>query len=93
MTPHPESHFERTEPGPLAKLTNLTLLSHASLAELHDAGRAASSAAMTVAAARFRAKLAGQPSPSGELTARVLAGNRRSADDRGYRQHSCCDTS
>ena len=30
------------------------------LAELHDAGRAASSAAMAVAAARFRARLAGQ---------------------------------
>ena len=56
------------------------------LAELHDAGRAPSSAAMTVAAARFRAKLAGQPSPAGELTARVLAGNRRSAGERGRGQ-------
>ena len=42
------------------------------LAELHDADRAASSAAMAVAAARFRAKLAGVPSPAGEATARVL---------------------
>ena len=31
------------------------------LAELHDAGRASSSASMAVAAACFRAKLAGQP--------------------------------
>ena len=52
------------------------------LAALHDAGRAASSAAMAVAA-RFRAKLAAQPSPAGELTARILAGYRRSAGDRG----------
>ena len=36
------------------------------LAELHDAGRAASSAAMAVAAACFRAKLAGQPHPAGD---------------------------
>ena len=56
------------------------------LAELHDAGRAPSSASMTVAAARFRAKLAGQPSPADELTARVLAGYRRSADYRGRGQ-------
>ena len=56
------------------------------LAELHDAGRAASSAAMAVAAACFRAKLAGQPNPSGERTARVLAGYRRTASDRGRGQ-------
>ena len=46
------------------------------LAELHDAGRAASSAAVAVAAARFRARLAGQADPAGERTARVLAGYR-----------------
>ena len=56
------------------------------LAELHDAGRAASSAAMAVAAARFRAKLAGEPSPAGEATARVSAGYRRTAGDRGRGQ-------
>ena len=56
------------------------------LAELHDAGRAASSASMAVAAACFRAKLAGQPNPSGERTARVLAGYRRTAGDRGRGQ-------
>ena len=53
------------------------------LAELHDAGRASSSASMAVAAACFRAKLAGQPTPAGERTARVLAGYRRTASDRG----------
>ena len=53
------------------------------LAELHDAGRAASSAAMAVAAVRFRARLAGQADPAGERTARVLAGYRRTAGDRG----------
>ena len=56
------------------------------LAELHDAGRAASSAAMVVAAARLRAKLAGEPGPAGEATARVLAGYRRTAAGRGRGQ-------
>ena len=53
------------------------------LAELHDAGRAPASAAMAAAAACFRARLAGEPSPAGERTARVLAGYRRTASDRG----------
>ena len=52
------------------------------LAELHDAGRAA----MAVATARFRARLAGQADPAGEQTARVLAGYRRTAGDRGRGQ-------
>ena len=56
------------------------------LAELHDAGRASSSASMAVDEACFRAKLAGQPSPAGERTARVLAGYRRTASDRGRGQ-------
>ena len=56
------------------------------LAELHDAGRASSSASMAVAAACFRAKLAGQPTPAGERTARALAGYRRTAGDRGRGQ-------
>ena len=56
------------------------------LAELHDAGRAAPCASMAVAAACFRAKLAGQPAPAGERTARVLAGYRRTAADRGRGQ-------
>ena len=41
---------------------------------------------MAVAAACFRAKLTGQPNPSGERTARVLAGYRRTAADRGRGQ-------
>ena len=41
---------------------------------------------MAVAAACFRAKLAGQPTPGGERTARVLAGYRRTASDRGRGQ-------
>ena len=56
------------------------------VADLHDAGRASSSASMAVAAACFRAKLAGQPNPSGERTARVLAGYRRTAGERGRGQ-------
>ena len=56
------------------------------LAQLHDAGRASSSALMAVAAARFRAKLAGQRTPAGELTARIFAGYRRTAGDRGRGQ-------
>ena len=56
------------------------------LAELHDAGRASSSASMAVAAAGFRAKLVGQPAPAGERTVRVLAGYRRTAGDRGRGQ-------
>ena len=56
------------------------------LAELHDAGRAAASAALAVAAAGFRARLAGQPPPAGPRTARVLAGYRRTAAERGRGQ-------
>ena len=56
------------------------------LAELHDQGRAPASAATAVAAACFRARLARAPSPAGERTARVLAGYRRSAGDRGRGQ-------
>ena len=62
-------------------LHDVTLAAY--LAELHDAGRASSSASMAVAAACFRAKLACQPTPAGERTARVLAGYRRTAGDRG----------
>ena len=66
------------------ELQDVTLAAY--LAELHDAGRASSSASMAVAAACFRAKLAGQPAPAGERTARVLAGYRRTAGDRGRGQ-------
>ena len=41
---------------------------------------------LAVAAVRFRAKLAGQPDPAGEATARVLGGYRRTAADRGRGQ-------
>ena len=51
------------------------------LGELFEAGRAPA-----VAAVRFRAKLAGQPDPAGEATARVLGGYRRTAADRGQGQ-------
>ena len=37
---------------------------------------------MAVAAARFRARLAGHTEPAGEQTARMLAGYRRMAGDR-----------
>ena len=39
-----------------------------------------------MAAACFRARLAGEPSPGGERTARVLAGYRRTAGERGRGQ-------
>ena len=44
------------------------------------------SAAIAVAAAAFRARLAGQPPPAGPRTARVLAGYRRTAAERGRGQ-------
>ena len=53
------------------------------LGTLFEAGRAPATAALAVAAVRFWAKLAGQGDPAGEATARVLAGYRRTAADRG----------
>ena len=53
------------------------------LGAIFEAGRAPATAALAVAAVRFRAKLAGQPAPAGEATARVLGGFRRTAADRG----------
>ena len=58
----------------------------ACIGALYDAGRAASSAAMMVAALRFRARLAGRPSPTGPAVERALAGFRRQARDRGRGQ-------
>ena len=52
------------------------------LAELHDQGRAPASASTAVAAACFRARLAGEPGPAGERTAlgpRRLPADRRRA--------------
>ena len=65
-------------------LEDATLASY--LAELHDQGRAPASDATAVAAASFRARLASEPSPAGERTARVLGGYRRTAGDRGRGQ-------
>ena len=56
------------------------------LGTIFEAGRAPATAALAVAAVRFRAKLAGQADPAGEATARVLAGYRRTAADRGRGQ-------
>ena len=56
------------------------------LGALFEAGRAPATAALAVAAVRFRATLAGQPAPAGEATARVLGGYRRTAADRGRGQ-------
>ena len=56
------------------------------LGRLYDAGRAASSAAMVVAAARFRARITGAPNPVGPVSERVLAGYRRRARKRGRGQ-------
>ena len=56
------------------------------LAHMFESGRAPATAALAVAAVRFRATLAGQPDPAGEATARVLGGYRRTAADRGRGQ-------
>ena len=56
------------------------------LSYLFEAGRAPASAAMVVAALRFRAKLAGKSSPIGPLSERILAGFRRQSIGRGRGQ-------
>ena len=56
------------------------------LGAIFEAGRAPATAALAVAAVRFRATLAGQPDPAGAATARVLGGFRRTAADRGRGQ-------
>ena len=66
------------------RLEDATLVAY--LAELHDLGRAPASASTAVAAACFRARLAHEPRPDGERTARVLAGYRRTASDRSRGQ-------
>ena len=62
--------------GP-APLTDALLAAY--LGAIFEAGRAPATAAVAVAAVRFRAKLAGQPAPAGEAPARVLGGYRRTA--------------
>ena len=69
--------------GP-APLTDALLAAY--LGAIFEAGRAPATAALAVAAVRFRAKLAGQPAPAGAATARVLGGFRRTAADRGRGQ-------
>ena len=69
--------------GP-APLTDASLAAY--LGAIFEAGRAPATAALAVAAVRFRAKLAGQPAPAGAATARVLGGFRRTAADRGRGQ-------
>ena len=56
------------------------------IASLAAAGRAPPSAAMAVAAVKFRARLNGQPSPAGAYTAQQLAGFRREHSGRGVGQ-------
>ena len=74
----------RAYSGALRRLDDQGLAAY--LAELDDQGRSPASAATAVAAACFRARLAGEPNPAGERTARVLAGYRRTAADRGRGQ-------
>ena len=56
------------------------------LAGLFSDGKAPATCGQVVAAIRFRAKLNGQPSPTGPATDRVLAGIRREGRDRGRGQ-------
>ena len=56
------------------------------LAALAKAGKSPAAASVLVAALRFRAKLAGGGDPIGPASARVLAGFRREASDRGTGQ-------
>ena len=56
------------------------------VASVAAAGRAPPSAAMAVAAVKFRARLTGQPSPVGIHTAQQLAGFRREHSGRGVGQ-------
>ena len=65
-------------------------ISDTSLAEylgvLFDGGRSPATASVAIAAVKFRARLTGQPNPTGENTNRVLAGFRRTGADRGRGQ-------
>ena len=68
----------------LAGLTDRQLAEY--LGARHEAGTAPASAALAVAAVRFLAKTTGQPSPTGPLTGRVMAGIRRQGKERGRGQ-------
>ena len=65
-------------------LTDVSLAAY--LAELFAAGKSPASAALVVAAVKFRATLTKQPTPVGPATARVLGGFRREGQDRGRGQ-------
>ena len=56
------------------------------IAHLHGQGLSASSASLAVAAARFRARMAGRDGPAGPVTRRTLAGIRRNSHGRGRGQ-------
>ena len=56
------------------------------IAGLHERGLSLSSASLAVAAARFRARMAGLDNPAGPVTQRTLAGIRRSSIGRGRGQ-------
>ena len=56
------------------------------IAVLHDRGLSVSSVSLVVGAARFRAKMSGMENPAGPMTARTLAGIRRSSIGRGRGQ-------
>ncbi len=56
------------------------------IAGIHDRGLSPSSASLAVAACRFRAKMSGMENPAGPMTARTLAGIRRSSAGRGRGQ-------
>ena len=70
------------------KLTDELLADY--LGELFNAKRSPASAAMVVAAVRFRARLAQVDAPTGPATERVLAGFRRMASERGNGQAPPC---
>ena len=53
---------------------------------LFDAGKAPAVAALVIAAANFRARVNGKPSPAGVMTERTMAGYRRKGAGRGRGQ-------
>ena len=67
-----------------ASLTDVWLASY--LIALFHRGHSPASASMVVSAVRFRAKVAGSPSPVGPATDRILAGFRREGQQRGRGQ-------
>ena len=56
------------------------------ITDLHGRGLSPATASMGVAAARFRARMAGQENPAGPATLRTLTGIRRNPENRGRGQ-------